>query len=209
MRRGSNRRQFLQSSAVAVAGVGFYSSLKAAESTSPNEKIRFACIGIGGKGASDSADAKAAGDVVAICDIDDGRLNKDGESKFSGAKRFSDFRKLFDAVSKDIDAITVSTPDHTHAPAAAMGMRLGKHCFCQKPMTHDIYEVRVLSDIAREKKLATQMGNQGTSENGLRKAVAIFQSGVLGDVKEVHVWTNRPIWCKAAIVRLHQKFQPA
>lgn len=196
MRRGLNRRQMLQTTAVAVAGVGFHSSLKAAESTSPNEKIRFACIGIGGKGASDSGDAKKNGDVVAICDIDDNRLNSDGEKKFAGAKRYNDFRKLYDEVAKDIDAVTVSTPDHTHAPAAAMGMRLGKHCFCQKPLTHDIYEARVLAELAREKKLATQMGNQGTSENGLRKAVAIFETGVLGDVKEVHVWTNRPVWAQ-------------
>ncbi len=128
-------------------------------------------------------------------------MNKDAKASFKGAKRYNDFRKLFDEMHKSIDAITVSTPDHTHAPAAAMGMRLGKHCFCQKPLTHDIYEARVLADIAREKKLATQMGNQGTSENGLRKAVAIFETGVLGDVKEVHVWTNRPIWAQAAIAR--------
>jgi predicted dehydrogenase len=196
MRCGVNRRQMLQSTAVAVAGVGFYSSLQAAESTSPNEKIRFACIGIGGKGASDSRDAKAAGDVVAICDIDEGRLNKDGESTFQGAKRYTDYRKMYDEIGKDFDAITVSTPDNTHAVAAAMGMRMGKHAFVQKPLTHDIYEARVLADIAREKKLATQMGNQGTSNDSLRKAVAIVDTGVLGDIKEVHVWTNRPIWAQ-------------
>ncbi|MDZ4818499.1 MAG: Gfo/Idh/MocA family oxidoreductase [Planctomycetota bacterium] len=196
MARNTSRREFLQTTA-AVAGVGYFSSLAAAESTSPNEVIRYACIGIGGKGDSDSGDAANNGDIVAICDINDRELERAANNRrFKVAKPYNDFRKMLEEVGKDVDAVTVSTPDHTHAPAAAMAMNLGKHCFCQKPLTHDIFEARRLSEIAREKKVATQMGNQGTAESGLRKAAAIVKSGALGDIKEVHVWTNRPIWAQ-------------
>src|SRR5690606_19661440 len=125
-------------------------------------------------------------DVVAICDIDDQRL-ENAAQRFTKAKRYNDYRKMFDEMQGSIDAVTVSTPDHSHAPAAAMAMRLGKHCFCQKPMTHDIYEARKLAEIAREMKVATMMGNQGTAEPALRKAAAIIQAGTLGTVSEVHV----------------------
>jgi predicted dehydrogenase len=194
MSNNTNRRRFLQ--AAAATGVGFWvaGGLRAQESKSPNEKIAIASIGLGGKGSSDSGDAGAAGRMVAICDIDEGTLNNAGEKRFPGAKRYTDFRKLLDEMGKSIDAVTVSTPDHTHAPAALMAMRMGKHCFCQKPLTHSIYEARLMAKVAREMKVATQMGNQGTAESSLRKAAATIRSGVLGPIKEVHVWTNRPIW---------------
>lgn len=193
MPRQTNRRQFLQTTA--ATGVGFWvaGGLQAAESKSPNERIRIACVGVGGKGSSDSSDAGNHGDIVAICDIDDKTL--DGASKkFTNAKKYNDFRKMFDEMAGSIDAVTVSTPDHNHAAIAAMAMRLGKHCFCQKPLTHSIYEARVLGEIAREKKVATQMGNQGTANDSLRKAAAVIKSGALGKISEVHIWTNRPIW---------------
>ncbi len=197
MARNSNRREFLQTTA-AVAGVGYFSSVvRSEDSKSPNEKIRFACIGIGGKGDSDSSDASKYGDIVAVCDIDDGTIaKKQANPKFGTAKPYNDFRKMLDEVGKDIDAVTVSTPDHTHGPAAAMAMKMGKHCFCQKPLTHSIYEARTLSEIAKDKKVATQMGNQGTADASLRKAAAIVKSGALGTIKEVHVWTNRPVWAQ-------------
>src|SRR5205823_14092021 len=116
--------------------------------------------------------------------------------KYARAQKFHDFRVLFDKLGKSIDAVTVSTPDHTHAAATAMAMRLGKHCLTQKPLTRTIWEARRLGEIAREKKVATQMGNQGTASGGLRKAAALVRAGVLGIVKEVHVWTNRPIWAQ-------------
>jgi predicted dehydrogenase len=193
MPRKSSRRQFLQTTA--ATGVGFWvaAGLQAEESKSPNEKIRFACVGIDGKGASDSEDAGKRGDVVAICDIDDRKLNAAGK-KFEGAKKYNDFRKMLDEMGSSIDAVTVSTPDHCHAVVAAMAMDMGKHCFCQKPLTHSIWEARRLGEIAREKKVATQMGNQGTANDSLRRAAAMIKSGVLGTVAEVHVWTNRPIW---------------
>ena len=101
---------------------------------------------------------------------------------------------MFDAMGKDIDAVTVSIPDHSHAPAAAMAMHLGKAVYCQKPLAHSIYEVRTLSELARKMKVATQMGNQGTSDNSMRQNAYKVRAGALGTVKEVHVWTNRPIW---------------
>jgi predicted dehydrogenase len=193
MNRRSNRRQFLQVSALAGAGYFVAGKAVADEAKSPMETIRFACIGVGGKGSSDTADAAKHGTVVAICDVDDKTLDK-AAKLYPDAKKYNDFRKMFDEMAKSIDAVTVSTPDHTHAVASAMAMRLGKHCFTQKPLTHSLYEARRLGDIAREMKVATQMGNQGTAGGGLRKAAALIKAGVLGTVKEVHVWTNRPIW---------------
>src|SRR5689334_21278823 len=101
---------------------------------------------------------------------------------------------MYDKMSGGFDAVTVSTPDHSHAVAAAAAMRLGKHAFVQKPLTHDIYEDRTLAQIAREQKVATQMGNQGTANRNLRRAAAMVKAGVLGPVSDVYVWTNRPIW---------------
>jgi predicted dehydrogenase len=194
MSKRSNRRQFLQTSA--LTGIGFWiaASSEAAESQSPNGRIAIASIGIGGRGAVDSDDAGKAGDMVAICDVDETRLNKTGENKFPKAKRYTDFRKMFDEMGKSIDAVTVSTPDHAHTTIALTAMRMGKHCFCEKPLTHTIYEARLMGQVAREMKVATQMGNQGTADPSLRKTVAVIQAGALGAPKEIHVWTNRPIW---------------
>jgi predicted dehydrogenase len=200
--RNVSRREFIKTTAAsgalaggALAGGGYWSSVEAAESSSPNEVIRFGCIGVGGKGDSDSRDASNEGDIVAICDVDDNTLHKrSANEKFAKAQQFNDFRKMIDEVGKSLDAVTVSTPDHNHAAAAALAMRAGLACFVQKPLTHTIYEARRLGEIAREMKVATQMGNQGTAGNGLREGAAVVQSGALGTVKEVHVWTNRPVW---------------
>lgn len=189
----STRREFLKTSALAGAGVWVVESGVLADVKSPNERIAFACIGVGGKGGSDTSDAAKHGDIVALCDVDEDTLNKAGE-KYPNAKRFTDYRKLFEEMGKSIDAVTVSTPDHHHAPASVLAMRMGKHCFCQKPLTHSIWEARRMGEIAREMKVATQMGNQGTANPGLRRSAALVKAGVLGTVKEVHVWTNRPIW---------------
>jgi predicted dehydrogenase len=190
----TDRRRFLQSAALAGVGVFVAGTAAAADTKSPNERIRFASIGVGGKGRSDSADAKRHGDVVAICDVDDNTLGTAGDKSFPSAARYSDFRKMLDEKGKNIDAVTVSIPDHMHAAATAMAMRMGIACYTQKPLTRTIYEARRLAEIARETKVATQMGNQGTAFPGLRKTVAALRAGVIGDVKEVHVWTNRPHW---------------
>ena len=189
----TTRRRFVQSTA--ALGVGFWAAggVSAKESRSALEEIRFGCIGIGGKGSSDSADAKSHGKVTAICDIDETRL-QGVKDKFPGAKHFTDFRKMLEEMDDSIDAVTVSTPDHTHAVAALQAMRMGKHCFCQKPLTHSIEEARMMGQVARENNLVTQMGNQGTAESNLRLSAALIRAGLIGTVKEVHVWTNRPVW---------------
>lgn len=194
MLQRTTRRQFMAASA--ATGIGFWiaGGVKAQDSKSPNDRIRMACIGIGGKGASDSADAGNNGDMVAICDTDRTLLGLAAEKRFPKAKTYTDFRKMLDEMGGEIDAVTVSTPDHTHTAAALMAMRMGKHCFCQKPLTHSIYEARLMGKVAAETGVATMMGNQGTAMDGLREAAAILQNGALGKVSEVHVWTNRPIW---------------
>ncbi|MBI1900340.1 MAG: Gfo/Idh/MocA family oxidoreductase [Planctomycetia bacterium] len=189
----NTRRDFLKTTA--VAGVGFWvaGGVSPKPSRAANEEIGFACIGIDGKGASDSQDAGRHGNIVAIVDIDDQKLDKAAKF-FPNAKKFNDYRKMYDEMHRSIDAVTVSTPDHNHAAASIMGMKLGKHCFCQKPLTHSLYEARRMGEVAREMKVATQMGNQGTAGATLRRAAAVVKSGVLGKITEVHVWTNRPIW---------------
>jgi predicted dehydrogenase len=201
MSRQNTRRDFLKTTALAGVGYWVAGGVQAKESTSALEEIRFACIGVGGKGTSDANDAGRNGKVVAICDVDERTLDKAAQT-FSkdrqgvDAKKYNDFRKMLDEMGSSIDAVTISTPDHTHAPAATMAMRMGKHCFCQKPLTHGIYEARRLGEIAREQKVATQMGNQGTAGGGLRKGAALIKAGALGEVSEIHVWTNRPVWAQ-------------
>lgn len=187
-----SRREFLKTTALTGLGVWVGSEAQAARQEA-NDRLRFACVGVGGKGRSDSADAAKHGDIVAICDVDDNTL-AEAAAKYPNARKFNDFRKMLEEMDKSIDAVTVSTPDHTHAPAAAMAMRMGKHCFCQKPLTHTLWEARRLGEIAREKKVATQMGNQGTAAANLRRSAAMVRAGALGTVREVHVWTNRPVW---------------
>jgi predicted dehydrogenase len=202
----TTRRGFLQTTA--LTGVGCwvaggipkssradgYPAASPAPSKSPNSRIALASIGLGNQGSHDSGDAAPFGDMVAICDVDENVLNSVGQKRFPKAKRYTDFRKMLDEMGSSIDAVTVSTPDHNHAPAALMAMRMGKHCYCQKPLTHTIYEARLMAQVACENRVATQMGNQGTADDSLRKSAAVIKSGVLGTVKEVHVWTNRPIW---------------
>jgi predicted dehydrogenase len=201
MSRRSSRRQFLQHTA--AAGIGFWAAggISRADRKGTNGDLRIAGIGVGGKGHSDIMQAANHGKVVAICDVDEGHLAaaaKDLEGKGQKFKTYHDYRKMLDEMGKEIDAVTVSTPDHHHAPASVRAMKMGKHVYCQKPLTHTVYEARKMREIAKEMKVATQMGNQGTAEDGLRRAVEIIRAGVLGQVKEVHVWTNRPIWPQGA-----------
>ncbi len=197
MSRRIDRRGFLGTSA--LAGVGFWVAGRSAqaEGKSPNDRLNVACIGVGGKGSSDTDQVANHTNIVALCDADENTLNQKAE-KFSQAKKYTDYRKLFDEMGKQIDAVTVSTPDHNHAAASLMAMRLGKHVYCQKPLTHSVYEARQMRETAKKYRVATQMGNQGTAEDGLRHAVESIRAGVIGPVHEVHVWTNRPIWPQGA-----------
>jgi predicted dehydrogenase len=197
----TNRREFLQ--AGIAAGIGFWAaggvSADDKKERAAVERLNIACIGVGGKGSSDTDHAGQVGDVVALCDIDDNSLNKKAES-FPKAKKFNDFREMLESMGKDIDAVTVSTADHTHAPAAAMAIKMGKHVYCQKPLTHDVYEARRLRELAREYKVCTQMGNQGTASSQFRTSVEILRAMAIGPIKEVHLWTNRPIWPQSPTV---------
>ena len=164
------RRQFLRRTTVA-AGAAAFTFPFVGRVLGANDRINLACIGVGGKGDSDSSDAlKCGANIVAICDIDQNSLDKKAKQLADSSmqpKQFRDYRKMLETMSKDIDAVTVSTPDHHHGIAAIRAMTLGKHCFCQKPLCQTISEVRAVRQLAREKKLATQMGNQGSAENGL------------------------------------------
>jgi predicted dehydrogenase len=187
------RRQFLQRSSLA-AGAAALSFPFVGNVLGANERINIACIGVGGKGDSDSSDAaKCGGNIVAICDVDTNTLDSKAK-QFPNAKKYQDYRKLLEEMDKDIDAVTVSTPDHNHGVAGIRAMKMGKHCFCQKPLTQTVYEARTMRRLATEKKLATQMGNQGSASSGLRRAVEVIQGGVIGKPTELHVWSNRPIW---------------
>lgn len=186
------RRQFLEKSALAVGGLALGFPY-VGRVLGANDRVNVACIGVGGKGDSDSNDAGRGGNIVAICDVDLKTLAKKGE-KFPQAKKYQDYRKLLDQMGKEIDAVTVSTPDHNHGGAAIRAMQMGKHCFCQKPLTQTVHEARIMRQLAVEKKLATQMGNQGSAESGLRRAVEVVQAGVIGKPLELHVWSNRPVW---------------
>ncbi len=159
---------------------------------SPNEKLNIASIGVGGMGAGDVKGCSGE-NIVALCDVD----AKQAEESFyrhPDAKKYKDFRKMLEEMDKEIDAVTVSTPDHMHAPAAYMAMHLGKHVRVQKPLTQTIAEARLLAKTAREKGVVNAMGNQGHSGDGIRELCEMVWAGAIGQVKESHTWTNRPIW---------------
>lgn len=160
----------------------------------PSDKVNIAGIGCGGKGWSDLTSSwnKGAENIVALCDVDF-NIAKDAVKKWPDAKRYADFRELLEK-EKGIDAVTISTPDHTHATIAMAAMSLGKHVYVQKPLTHNIFEARLLSQTAKDKKIVAQMGNQGASGDGVRKMQDWYNAGIIGKVNEVHVWTNRPVW---------------
>ena len=154
--------------------------------TSPNERLGVACIGVGGRGAV-NLEAVGGENVVALCDVDEKRAGG-AFDRFPRAKKFHDFRKMLAELDKQIDAVVVSTPDHTHAVAAVAAMRMGKHCYCEKPLTHSVYESRVMAELAAQKKLATQLGTQRHCWQNHRRVVELVRSGTIGPVRECHVW---------------------
>ena len=187
------RREFLQTAAAAGVGYWVFAGLTPKVSASPNERLAFAGIGVSGKGGSDVANAARFADIVALCDIDKGRLNN-ALQRYPKAKIYTDYRKLFEEMEKSIDAATISTADHMHAAMGLMAMRMKKHVYIQKPLARTMYECRLMAKVAKETGVCTQMGNQGSASNGLRRNAAEIKAGLYGDVKELHVWTNRPIW---------------
>lgn len=160
--------------------------------TAPSDKLNIVGVGIGGKGHPNLAKMSTE-NIIALCDVDwkyaDGCFNK-----FPNARRFRDWRRMFDEMRDSIDAVMVATADHTHGVIAATALSLGKHVFCQKPLTHSIYESRLLTRLAEEHKVATQMGNHGNSGDGVRQVCEWIWNGEIGEIREVHAWTDRPIW---------------
>ncbi len=209
MSQAVNRRSFLYGASIAGFGIFAQGRHGWAGGVGPNEVLNIACIGVGGKGSSDSQQAGHHGRIVGICDIDEKRLDVQA-AKFKEAKRFFDYRELLDELGPTIDAVVVSTPDHHHAPAAVSAMRLGKHVYCQKPLTHSVWEARLMRETARQKGVCTQMGNQGTAEPGFRRGAEVVRAGAIGDVAEVHVWTNRPFkyWKQAPDIVARPKETP-
>ena len=187
-----SRRAFIGASASAAFSFSFLPS----RVFGANERLQVAGIGVGGKGKGDFDALAMHGDVVAACDIDSRRLDV-SVRKHTDAVKFTDFREMISQLGDKIDVLNVSTADHSHAPATMLAMKKGIHVYVQKPMTHTVWEARQLAKYARENKICTQMGNQGTASNGLREGAEYVRAGGLGKVKEIHAWTNRPVWPQA------------
>lgn len=186
MRRGVTRRAFLRNVAWAGSGLIILSNSRLVGGTQANSKLNIAAIGVAGRGAENVAGVSSQ-NLIALCDVHESHAAKTFE-KFPSAKRYRDFRRMFDEIHGQIDAVVIGTPDHTHAPAAVMAMKLGKHCYCEKPLTHSVYEARVMANLANEKKLVTQMGTQIHAGTNYRRVVELVQTGAIGSVQEVHVW---------------------
>jgi predicted dehydrogenase len=172
----------------------------------PSDKLNIACIGCGGKGRSD-IDGVAGENIYALCDVD-WNMALDAFQHFPKAKRFKDYRDMLDKEGKNIDAVTVSVPDHSHAAAGVAAMKLGKHAFVQKPLARTIGEVRALAQAAKAHKVATQMGNQGHARDGTRMIRELVEAGAIGTVRELRFWTNRPWWPQGIERPLEEYFVP-
>ncbi len=185
-----HRRDFLKFSGLAgvsLAGAGYFSSATAKDSTSPNQRLDLGCIGTAHQ-AGYSIESVKHENIVAFCDIDDKYLDK-VKKEFPKAETYNDFRKLLD--HRGIDAVTIATPDHIHAPATMAALKAGKHVYCEKPLTHTVAEARLIAETAAKSKLATQMGTQIHAEDNYRRVVEVIQSGAIGTVNEVHCWAGR------------------
>jgi predicted dehydrogenase len=200
---GLSRRKFLGTATAAAAGFMIVPRrvLGGPGYQAPSDTLNIGGVAVGGKGFSD-VQAMSSENIVALCDVDDMKMADflkseehpaEKKAMYAKARTYRDWRRMLEA-EKDLDAITVSTPDHNHAVIAMAAMKMGKHVFIQKPLTHTIKEARLLEDEAKKRNLVTQMGNQGHSKEGARLICEWIQAGAIGDVTEVHVWTNRPIW---------------
>jgi len=201
---GVSRRRFLAGSAAlfvprrVLGGAGF---------RPPNDKLDLACVGVGGR-AEAHVLAAAEENLVALCDVDRKRLGAAAQ-KYPRAKVYTDYRRMFEEVEKEIDGAFVATPDHHHAFATMEALRRGKHVYCEKPLTHSVWEARQVTEAARRAKVATQMGNQGFSKEGTRLLAEWVAAGAVGNVTEVHLWTDRPIWPQGIEERPPAKPAPA
>lgn len=193
----SSRRDFIRKTGIATAGFFIVPRfvLGGKGYIAPSDRLIVAGIGVGGKGESDIMNFYKSGkaDIAFLCDVDDRRAANSIKA-FPKAKYYKDWREMLDKESKNFDAVSVSTPDHNHAAPTLAAMQLGKHVYVQKPLTHDIYEARVLTEAAKKYNVVTQMGNQGASGDGVRQLMEWFDDGVIGHVHTVYAWTDRPVW---------------
>lgn len=191
-----SRRKFLQTSGAAAVGLSIIPSVAAGKNvsgvTAPSDKLNIAAVGIGGRGNA-VISACNSQNIVALCDVD-WKYSENVFKHYPKAKKFWDFREMYDKMAKDIDAVIVATADHTHAVVAANAMDMGKHVYVEKPLTHTVYESRLLTKLAAKNKLATQMGNQGASGDGIRQTCAWIWDGQIGEITKVECFTDRPIW---------------
>jgi len=182
-----NRRAFLKQTALGTAGLWLAPKASAAaRKISPNEKLNIGVIGVANRG-GDNLNGVGGENIVALCDIDD-KFLAGAAQKFPSAKTYNDFRRLLD--QKEIDAVVVSTPDHTHAIATLRALKSGRHVYCEKPLAHTISEARIVTETARKLKRVTQIGTQIHAERNYRRVVELVQSGTIGPVREVHVWVS-------------------
>ena len=188
-----SRRYFfygtLLAGAVPQGGFGSTPSLSALGYKSPNEKLNITAVGMGIRGPAILVGAAATENIIAVCDVDEAR-SANGFKQYPNARKYKDYRKMFEAEAKSMDAVMIATPDHIHTPVALLAMQMGKHVYCEKPLTRTPWEAQLLVDAAAKYKVATQMGNQGWSHEGTKTACEIFWSGEIGEVKEVHSWTG-------------------
>ena len=187
----SNRREFLKRSSAAAGSLAmgyFASPTSAAESNSPNERLNIAAIGTANRAAANISPL-ANQNIVALADIDANFLDQAG-ARFPNARKYQDFRVMLEKEADAIDAVVIGTADHTHAPAAAMALRLKKHVYCEKPLTHTVFEARTLARLAKRNNLVTQMGTQIHAGDNYRRVVELIQAGAIGQVTEVHVWSG-------------------
>lgn len=192
----NSRRNFIKTTALAAAGFMIVPRHVLGKGyLAPSDRLQVAGIGVGGKGESDLTGVFKGGksDIAFLCDVDDRRA-ANSVKRFPKAKYYKDYRQMLDKESKNIDGVVISTPDHNHAMQAMAAMQLGKHVYVQKPLTHDIYEARMLTEAAKKYQVVTQMGNQGASGEGVRKLKDWLDAGLIGKVHTVYCWTDRPVW---------------
>ncbi len=192
----SSRRDFLKAVSLSSAPLLFPHILRG----QGPKKLQFGAIGVEGKGKMDIANTAAGAEIVALCDVDRVRLER-AKLLYPNARTFQDFREMFEVMGSALDGVTVTTPDHSHFPAALEAIRRGKHVCVQKPLVNRVWEANQLLALSREKKVFTNMGNQGHLVEGIRQLKEYLALGVIGRVKEIHVWTNRPIWPQGSKAR--------
>ncbi|MEX2345166.1 MAG: Gfo/Idh/MocA family oxidoreductase [Balneolaceae bacterium] len=192
---GITRKAFLGKTAAAAAGFTILPSyvVSGLGHRAPSDKLNIAGVGVGGRGSSVLRGMEETENIVALCDVD-WRYAKDTFDRYPDAQKFWDWRKMFDEMGDDIDAVVVATSDHTHAIVAAHAITMGKHVYVEKPLTHTVYESRLLTNLAKEYKVATQMGNQGASGEGVNLMTEWIANGEIGDITKVESFTDRPIW---------------